>query len=380
MMQEQKRRPHQQRILDQNPNKAVLVWSPRSGKSKAGEDWINHPDRGNNTYVICLKKNKKEWIKRAPNATVYTKEELKKYFSDVKNPTALLIDELHYCLSPLFIAKKRSQLTTCVYTLIKKYPDMHLMGLTGTPLTNDPASCHTLLTYIGHYIEWKKYREKFYELKYLPFMSYPAYMPVKNWRGMANELLVQYTDIVSLHDCVDSLPPVINEVVEVKTKPKVYEEDEEYHWTKSHKHEQLEKYKYIKELNYRKLILVCHYTEQIDELADKLKSEKPVFILDGRTKNQEDTIAQAQQESDCYLIVQSSCGESWDGYYFDAMIFVSMSHTVKDHTQMVSRLDTIQPELMKPKIYYYYVFGKWDCRIYDSIMSGEDFNIHKYKD
>jgi superfamily II DNA or RNA helicase len=351
------------------------------GKSLAGEDWIKHPNRGGNTYVICLKKNKKEWQQRCPNSTVLTKEEFRKNPELISNPTAILIDEVHHFHSPLFVAKKRSQLATALYTILKKYPNVHFMGLTGTPLTNDPASIHTLLVYLGKYIPWGEFQNRFYDLKYMPFLPRPAYFPIKNWREPANELLKQYTDIVSLRDCVDWLPPEIVEVVELKTKPKVYAEDEEYHWTKNHKHEQTDKPSKISEIGegYRKVIVVAHYTEQIEELAKKLKSQKPVFILNGQTKDQQKVIREAQDSSDCYLITQAAMGEGFDGYMFDCMVFASMAHRVTHHTQMKARLDTLEKQYMKPKIYLYLLAGKWDKHIYDSVMQGEDFNFSKYE-
>lgn len=349
------------------------------GKSLAGEEWIKDPIRGGNTYVLCLKKNKKEWKERCSDSVVLTKEEFRKDSSIIQNPTALLIDEQHHYHSPLFVAKKRSLLATALYTIVKNNPSMHLMGLTGTPLTNDPASIHTLLVYLGKYIPWGEFQDRFYELKYMPFLPRPAYFPIKNWREGANELLRKYTDIVSLRDCVDWLPPEIVEVVEMKTKPKVYAEDEEYHWTKNHKHEQSEKVERIKEIGegYRKVIVVCHYTEQIDEFAKKLKSHKPVFVLNGQTKDQQKLIQEAQESSDCYLITQAGMGEGYDGYSFDAMVFASMAHRVTHHTQMKARLDTLEKQYIKPKVLIYLIGGLWDRKIYTSIMEGEDFNPHK---
>lgn len=351
------------------------------GKSLAGEEWIKHPNRGGNKYIICLKKNKKEWVERCPTATVLTKEEFRKDPTVIKNPTALLIDEQHHFHSPLFIAKKRSQLAGALYTIVKNNPNMHLMGLTGTPLTNDPASIHTLLVYLGKYIPWGEFQDRFYELKYMPFLPRPAYFPIKHWREPANELLRKYTDIVSLRDCVDWLPPETVEIVNVKTKPREYAEDEEYHWTKNHKHEQTEKHKVISEIGegYRKVMVVCHYTEQIEELTKKLKGQKPVFVLNGQTKDQAKQIKEAQDSSDCYFVVQAACGEGFDGYQFDAMVFASMAHRVTHHTQMKARLDTLEKDKMKPKVYIYLIGGKWDKHIYDSVMEGEDFNPHKYE-
>lgn len=375
-------RPHQERFIKQNPDYALLVWSMRTGKTLPAKLWSENPGRNKNAVVVCLKSNKSSWKKECPNALVLTKEEFKKDWKKIIQPSCLVVDEAHNFAAPLFIAKKRSQQAEAMYTFIKKNPQMHVLLLTATPLTNDPASIHTLLTYIGHYIDWKIFQHQFYELQYKPFLPRPAYFPIKNWRIQANELIKKYCDVVSLSDCVDVLPPVEDIVIKVKSSKYEYAEDEDYLWTKEHKNEQLNKVDVIKEIGNecRKVILVCKYTEQIDYLADKLKNDKPVFILDGRTKDQGQTIVDAQQSPDAYLIVQAMIGMGWDGYMFDCLVFVSMSHRVIDFQQMYGRLVSL--DFIKPLIYYYLLSegNSWDNKIYQSIIrDGVDFNIHNYE-
>jgi len=372
-------RPHQERIVKANPSKALLVHEMRTGKSLIAKLWSEHPDRNRNAIVICMKANKKSWEELCPSATVYTKEEFKKHHKSIVAPTAIVVDEAHNFASPLFIAKRRSQLAESLYNVLKKYPETHLLLLTATPLTNDPASLHTLLTYLGHYIPWKEvYQPMFYELQHKPFLPRAAWFPKEGWRGKANEILRKYADIVSLADCVDYLPPVTSEVIRVKSDKRVYADDEEYHWTKDHIHEQKNKPAVIRELGagHRKLVVVCHYTEQIDTFAKQLAKDKPVFVLDGRTKDQGDIIKQAQESEDCFFIVQAKMGVGWDGYMFGAMVFASFDHRVISHTQMVGRLTSVDNP--RPRVYYYLVAGRWDKLIYESVMAGEDFNPHKY--
>jgi len=371
-------RPHQQRIIDENPNRALLVHEMRTGKSLIAKRWSENPARNKNAIIVCLKANKKEWVALCPDATVYTKEEFKKHVASIKDPTAVVVDEAHNFASPLFIASKRSQLSEALYSLIKKNPDMHILLLTATPLTNDPASLHTLMAYLGNYVDWKVYQRQFYELLYKPFLPRAAWFPRNGWRREANALLTKYADIVSLADCVDYLPPVIEEVITIKTPKRSYADDEEYHWTKDHIQEQSLKGKEIKRIaeGHRKLIVVCHYTEQIDALKKSLEKVRPVFVLDGRTKDQSKTIKEAQASEDCFFIVQAKIGLGWDGYMFGALVFASIAHRVIDHTQMRGRLTSV--DYPKPCVYYYLIGGRWDRLIYNSVMAGENFNPHKY--
>ena len=211
----------------------------------------------------------------------------------------------------------------------------------------------------------------------MPFLPRPAWFPKKDWRRRANELLRKYADIVSLKDCVDYLPKEEDVILNIVTPLRRYSPDEFRTWTTDHRQEQIDKHKTILGFGHRKLIIVCHYTEQIDELKEKLEDNRPTFILDGRTKDQAEVIKEAQAEEDCFLIVQASMGEGFDGYMFDAIVFASMPHTVRFHTQMRGRLTTLDPAHIKPKIFYYLLGGKWDKKIFKAIMAGEDWNPYK---
>lgn len=364
--------PHQQRIIDLNPKKILLDWECRVGKTLPASLWIDNPSQTGNTYIICKKSNKKSWEEMGTKAKVITKEEFKK--TDIKNPTAIVVDEAHFFASPLFL-KGRSQLSTKLYNLVKTYPDCHIMLLTATPVRNDAWSLHTLLCYIGVYIPWKDWRNEFFELKSMPFLRFPAYLSKKDWRKGVNKVRKKYCDQVSLKDIVDYLPPITSQVIKIKQKKYIPPLDEIVTWVDEHRHEQQGKVDIIRELGYRKTILVVKYTSQIDELAKELQNEKPVFTLDGRTKNAEETIRQAQEAEECFFIVQESCAEGWDGYMFSAMIFVSMSHSYVSNVQMHGRQR--HPKYLRDIDILYLVGGRWDQKILKAYQEGENFNPHK---
>lgn len=365
--------PYQQKFIDENPRKALLAWEMRVGKSLPAAIWIDHPCRAGNTYIITPKQNKKDWLAFGTKATVLTKEEFKK--ARITNPTALVIDELHYFGSPLFI-KGRSQLSTALYNLIKNNPTVDVLGLTGTPVRQDAWSLHSLLCYIGVYYDWKQWRNKFFELKYMPFLTRPAYFPRSDWRTNIRPYIEKHCNILSLKDVVEYLPPITPVMVEIKQPKYVLPKDEIVTWTHEHLHEQQNKYKEILKLDYRKILVVAHYTAQIDELAKILSKEKPVYILDGRTKDADKTKREAQEADDCYFIVQSSMGFAFDAWMFGAMVFASMSHSVLNHTQMAGRLRNTAH--LKPYNIYYLLGGRWDKRILACIEAGKDFNPHLY--
>lgn len=366
-----KLRPHQARFLQQNPDKALLCWSMRTGKTLPAMLWAEK--RKQNAIIVCPKGIKKDWVDIAPFATVYTKEEFKKKWREIKDPSCLVIDEAHYFYSKLF-TRGRSQLASAMYSFIRNNPDLPVLQLTATPIRNCPSSLHTALCFMGKYIEWKKWQDHFFDLKRMPFLPRPAYFPKKGWQKEIRKVLEKYADIVSLKDCVDFLPPEINEVVKIKS-PK-YIPDDEPHWTKEHLNEQTNKAEYIRGLGYAKVIISCHYTAQIDELKKNLSRDREVFVLDGRTKNHDEIKKAAQESPECYLIAQGAMGFGFNGYMFDCIVFTSMSHKSLDHTQMKGRLVNVDDP--KPMIFYYLIGGIWDKRIYDTIQDNEDFNPHKY--
>lgn len=360
--------PHQERIIKENPNKALLLWEMRSGKSLPASIWIDMPERNQNAYIICKKQDKKDWLGYKTKAQVITKEEFKKI--DIKNPTAIIIDEAHYFGSPVFL-RRRSQLAEKMYKLLKDNPDCHVLLLTATPIRQDAWSLHTLLCYIGVYYDWKKWRETFFKLESKPYMRFPAWFPTSDWREKIIHFRDKHCDIVSLKDINKDLPPPEERIINIKNTTIKFER-----WTDEHKQEQKGKFEEIIELGYKKLILVVHYTEQIDFLKDKLKDYKPVYVLDGRTKNADEVKRQAQEADECYFIVQSSMGSGFNGYMFGAIVFVSMMHSIVEYIQMTGRQRHLE-HIITPQ-FIYLIGGKWDRRILESIKKNKSFNPHEY--
>lgn len=367
--------PHQQRFVDQNPRKALLNWEMRVGKTLPGCYWVDHPCRNENAYIVTPKSNKKDWSDMGTSAKVYSKEEFKKIAHTIKKPTAILIDEAHYFGSGLFV-KGRSQLATALYELIQENPECDVLLLTATAIRNDAWSLHTLLCYIGQYYDWKAWRTEFFALKKLPFLRFPAWIPRPTWKMDIRKYLERHADIVALRDIKDDLPPPKVEIVKIKHPKYVEPTDEVVTWVHEHRYEQTGKAEYIKSLGFKKVLIVVKYTDQINYLAKELADEKPVFILDGHTKDREETKRLAQEADECYFIVQSSMGFGFDGWMFGAMVFASASHSIVDHTQMVGRLThAIHYNAFN---YIYLIGGKWDQRIYDTLESGKNFNPHYY--
>lgn len=216
---------HQQDFLDRNPRKALLNWEMRVGKSLPAALWIDMPCRAGNTYIICKKKNKQSWKDFNTRATVLTKDEFRPIAHTIKKPTAIVIDEIHWFGSGLFV-KGRSGLSTALYKIVKEYPECDILGLSATMIGQNPWRLHTLLCYIGIYYDWKTWREKFFELKKMPFLRFPAWFPKKDWRVGVEAIRDKYCSTIALHEVVENLPPAETKIIKIKQKKYIKPKDE----------------------------------------------------------------------------------------------------------------------------------------------------------
>lgn len=366
------------------PGKAFIVHEGGTGKTICGALFIKD-GRDKNAVVTCPKRVVNKWkaelFKCKTYARVLSHGDFVKAI-EAEGPfeaSALVVDEADEFASPLF-TKERSRRSEALYNEIKAYPDMPVALLTATPIRSNPWNLHTLLTYLGRYIEWKEWREAFFTLQDLPFLPRPAYMEDDDWREKSRVVLEKYADIVLLRDVVD-LPDATYNMIPVST-PRFNNTEE---WEASaafyaeHRHEQQNKAEAIKEIGreFRKVLVVAFYTEQIDDLVVKLAADKPVFSLHGAVRDQEKVIMAANAADDCYFIVQASIGVGFDADTFSAVVFASMSNKVRDYVQMKYRVRRIHN--LHPVSYNFLTGGRCDESVYDNIIHGRDFVPSEWK-
>jgi predicted helicase len=197
---------------------------------------------------------------------------------------------------------------------------------------------------------------------------------------MMQPLIDKYTHTALMGDMVE-LPPETHKVIKLK-KPD-YEVNEEWEpmaqFVADHRLEQLQKGKEIKKIakGYRKVVVVAHYREQIDQLNAQLSKERQTFVIDGRTRDTQAVVREAEESPECYLIIQASVGAGFELPSFAVMIFASQGYSVRNYIQMIGRIKRINA--LKPTYYYYLQAGRCDQMIYKSIKKGEDFVPSSYK-
>jgi len=369
----QKLLSHQIKYAKDYPDKGFLVHEGGTGKTICACVWL-HDSRDNNALVVCPKKVVRKWQnelkKWDTKATVVSKEEFKKL--PLRQFSALVIDEADEFASPLFVAKKRSQLSARLYEQVRAYSKTPILLLTATPIRSNPWNLHTLLTFLGKYIEWKEWRNTFFELQNLPYLPRPAYMPKSTWRKDIRIILEKHADIVLMKDCVDSLPAISEVKILVKT-PKYIKAIDAKVFFDEHRWEQQNKAKEIIEIgkDYRKVLVIAYYREQIEQLKKELSRDRETFVIYGGVKDQEEVIEQATKSDECYFIVQASIGAGFDANSFSCIVFASMSYAVRDFVQMNFRVRRIHD--LKPVIRYYLLGGRCDKAVLNNVEKGFDF-------
>lgn len=375
---------HQKKYAKNYPDKGFLVHEGGTGKTICGTVWLKD-GRDKDALVVCPKKVVRKWQNTLSDwgtkATVVSKEQFKKL--PVKKWSAKVIDEADEFAAPLFVAKKRSMLATCMYALTKAYPDMPTLLLTATPIRSNPWNLHTLLCYLGIYIDWKEWRTKFFDLVYpssqqYGFLDRPAYMPKSVWRTLIRPTLEKYADIVLLKDCVKELPSVTEEILQTPPFLSFVPAIDGKPFFDEHRHEQKNKPENIVEIGkeFRKVLVVAYYREQIIDLKNKLSKDKETFAIYGSVTDQEAVVTEAQESDECYLIVQADIGAGFDADSFSCVVFASMSYAVRSYVQMKFRVRRIHN--LHPVKYFYLMGGPCDKAVFNNIKKGKNFVPSEY--
>ena len=374
--------PHQQRFIDSNPNRALLVWEMQTGKTLAACEWIKlRPEV--RMLVSCPKsivgKWKRELKEAGAKADVCSRDEIKKI--DLRNYGGLVLDEAQDFFSPAF-TKQRSARTTAVYNYVLSHPMADILLLSATPIRSTAWNCHTAACFLGKFWPVKEFRDKFFYMTDM-FGRY-HYEPTRSWRTDIRPYLESIADIVLAKD-VAEIPKHEHETItipwdkrqEESLKNKYLEPAAEFNARR--RAEQSDgKWRELKKLidGYRKVMVIVYFKDQIEDYVKKIGSDREVFVLSGDTKDQDAVIEAAKASDDCVFIVQASMGAGFSASEFSVMIFASLSYKYVDYIQATGRMNSIAN--LHSNKYVYLIGGKTDADVYKTILSGNDFNPHKY--
>lgn len=373
---------HQQRFIDKNPNRALLVWEMQTGKTFAACEWIKkRPEI--KILVACPKAIKEKWKRElkesGAKADVVSRDEIKKL--DLKAYGGLVLDEAQDFFSPVF-TKQRSARTTVIYNYVRYHKNAHILLLSATPIRSQSWNCHTAACFLGILWPIKEFQNKFF---YLSDMYGRYHLePKKSWRKDIRPYLESIADIVLAKDVIE-VPKREHETIlipwtkqqEENLKKKYLEPSAEFN-ERRRAEQSYEKWKKIKELidGYRKVIIVVYFRDQIEDYIKRIGNDRQVFVLHGGVKDQDKVIEQAKASDDAIFILQANMAAGFSASEFSVMIFASLSYKYVDYIQSTGRLNSL--ENLHVNKYIYLLGGRTDKSVMETILSGNDFNPHVY--
>jgi len=374
---------HQQDFADLNPDRAMLVWETQTGKTIAACMWIKAREPMK-ILIACPKgiigKWERELKKWGAVADVVSRDEIKKI--NLKDYEGLILDEAQDFSSPLF-TKQRSNRSTAIYNYVRSKPKYNILLLTATPVRSTPWNIHTLACYLGVYWDVRAFREEFFFMtnKY----GRMHYEKIDGWQTKIRPYVEKISNIILMSDCVD-VPKQHHNIIDIKWTQKQENELEKQQyeepsaeWYTRHRMEQGDsKWKRLKKLidGYQKIIIVCHYRDHIDDTVRRIGKDRLVYVLDGRTKDQDKVIEVAKASPDCVFVIQGQMGAGFSASEFSAVVFASMPFSYVYYQQMLGRTKVITD--LHENTFYYLLAGKCDRAVYNVINEGKNFDPISY--
>lgn len=402
---------HQERFISRGLHQACLVWSPGTGKTRASCEWAKSLE-SDLTFIICPKALKENWKREVKRwglkfAAVYTKEEFKKEYMEsngmMPTPTCLIVDEVHYFLSPQF----KSQMSKCLRDYIKKGKIRNVLLASGTVYLSSPWNIFTLATLLGHKWNWREFQFKYF----FPMRMGPRliFQPKKGVEKDMARIVHKIADVVDINDCLD-VPEQLHSDPEyfalTKEQEKGIKDNHDplpiVRFTRQHQIEQgvmkgdenglipsqtfaSDKMARIAELvkENKKVAIICRYNMQIDEiykmlLPQSLKDVRKVYIIRGDTKNRDEITLEAEAADEAIVLIQGDTAVGFQLPSFELCIFASMSFSYVNWVQACGRF--LRMDKPSRTTFMYLLTGEdsIDQAVYDSIKRKENFEIELY--
>jgi superfamily II DNA or RNA helicase len=390
---------HQQRIINENPEKRGLWWSTGTGKTRAASEWIikNYLD----TLIVCPKSLKTIWEREMgqySNHIILTKETFRRDWNSIPRYKSIVIDEAHYFFH------EKSAMSKSLLKYIKKQNPERILLLTATPHNGKSHfMVYVISEILGKKLNFLEFRRVFYYQMTLGkrIIWQPRQDPGTIER--VHNLLRVFGDVVKLEDCVD-VPASIFETEffdltpEQRAEVKNIKQTEFNHMTCwgaisqvcggtrkgddfiadwFYKSEKMDRVKELITEN-KKLIIVCHYNLEIDKIKQLSESlGKQCFVIRGDIPNRQEVVDSANLCDDCVVIINGACSEGYGLQTFPLMVFYSYSFTLKDYTQIIGRIQRINA-VQKCVYLSLVVKDTIDEDIFNNIMGKQDFQIKLY--
>lgn len=273
----------------------------------------------------------------------------------------VIADEVHQCKSPTTLRTK------ALKHLIQGVP--HLIGLSGTPLVNQPPELWPFLNMLDpdEFPSYTRFAARYSVVDYTPWG--PKYKGARNLRELHTRLKKDYMVRRLKKDVLTELPPKTRTLVPVAVNKKEWQEYMKaeldfVNWLKrtkperadtARRAERLVKFNYLKQLvgqlkrpyveqfladllYHRKVIVFTSYRETCQLLHQRFKGSTKV---DGSVtgRHRQEAIDRFTNDPKCRLFVGNlkAAGVGWNGTVTDTVVFAELGWTPGEHTQAEDR-------------------------------------------
>lgn len=403
---------HQKEIIDKDPQKAGFWLGTGTGKSITALMLAE-----GRTLVVCPKvlREDKTWqqnlakIDKQLDLKVISKEDLRK-LDIVPNHDTLIIDEADTCLgvSPNVMYRnkqpipKASQLFYKLYSIKDKPKRLYLLTAT---IMKSPMTVWAAAVILGKASldSHTRFRDIFYvklpmggrREVYAPrkdsdtkdrlvkfakslgftgrlegFMDVPEQTFRNEYVELTNEQLTMLKEVQ-----IDYPDPLvrIGKKCQVENGILVGDEYSKGQYIKDNKIEKIQNYS----IEFPKMIVFARYSMQIQKIKDSIK-DKPVYVLDGKTKDRGEMINMLKTMDEYVLIVNTSISAGWELPECPVMMFASRDYSFVNYTQSLGRIH--RANNLKKNLYINLIArGKTvDSAIDKALESKQDFDERLY--
>lgn len=387
---------HQQDLIKKSPKYMGLWWETGTGKSLALIELIKKNKVA--TLLVCPKSIKERWKRDTVGLSVVvaTKEEFRRGHGRLSSFNALVIDECHAFANP------RSQMhKACISWLKKNSPD-YVWLASATPYRSSPWNAYALANILGHRLNWRFFRDKYFAERYLGHRIIYVPKETEESKKELSQFLGSIGNTVRLDDCVDMPEAVFEyEIVPLTAKEKnqIEELDEVNPAVRYSKIHQIEngtlkgneflrdlilpdnkKIQRIRELAEEapKLAVFAKYRLQVESIADDLKTAGfRVFCLTGDTKDSDQVIREAEEAEEAVIIISCDKAEGYELPSFKTVVYASLPWSMPNYLQSLGRFRRIN---VISRVCYTILIsdGEVDKAVKKSLDKKLDFNIKLY--
>jgi len=408
---------HQQKIIDDNPDKIGLFLGTGTGKTLTAIRLAEK--KGLDTIVICPKSLQENWQNELDKFSssdikflIISKENFKKDLKELPGYETLIWDEAHYA------SGLKSQIHKSTISYIRRWNVKNIYLLTATPYMANCWSVFALGKLLGRDWKWYKWNKTFFHQFRLGKKPPKG---VKDRRRMIwkqkdgiEKSIANIVNKIGVTARLEDLFDVPDQIflheffTLTKEQEKAMESVIETHpiveFTKYHQicGGSLKGDGYIPDQFYRseklsrtldlvkenkKIAIICRYNNELKMIYDLLhknwsynnntKCPSNIFVINGKTKDKDSIIFNAERAEESVILINAACSEGYNLPSFPIMVFYSLDFSLKNYIQMLGRIQ--RANHLKKNVYIHMTTSNTiDENIYQCIMNKQDFHIEIY--